>query len=178
MAMVSCVRCLPLAFGLALLAGLGPDPAALAVPRLDLTPYPAPQAGERRWVIQLPGVLPPSGESAFSSHPADWRVQLIVGQDLEVDCNSRVLSGRIRAEVLKGWGYPIYRVGPVGPMATTRMACPPEEPKRRAFVPVGANPYVVPYNASLPIVIYAPAHLEVRWRLWKAETRQQPARAL
>jgi ecotin len=172
------VRCLPLALNLALLGGLAASPAAVAVPKLDLKPYPAPQTGERRWVIQLPGVLPPSATTPFSSHPSDWRVQLIVGKEMEVDCNSRSLSGRIRAESLPGWGYPIYRVGAVGPMVSTRMACPPEPTKRRAFVPIGANPYVVPYNASVPIVIYAPADLEVRWRVWKADKRQQPARLL
>jgi serine protease inhibitor ecotin len=27
-------------------------------------------------------------------------------------------------------------------------------------------------------VLYAPRDLQVRWRLWKAETRQQPAQRL
>ncbi|MEB3350833.1 MAG: ecotin family protein [Cyanobacteriota bacterium] len=36
----------------------------------------------------------------------------------------------------------------------------------------------MPYNASLPIVVYAPKDLEVRWRLWKAERRQQRAQPL
>jgi len=37
---------------------------------------------------------------------------------------------------------------------------------------------VVPYKVSLPIVVYAPRDLEVRWRLWKAEKQQRPAQAL
>lgn len=150
-------------------------PPALAIPRLDLSGYPAPQAGERRWVIQLPGVLPPTAESALSSDPADWRVQLIVGREMEVDCNSRALSGRIRAEALPALGTSLYRVRDVGPVVSTRMACPPDQPRRRAFLPVGGNPYVLPYNASRPIVVDAPAPLELRWRLWKAEKASQPA---
>jgi ecotin len=149
-----------------------------AVPRLDLSPYPAPAAGERRWVIQLPGVLPPAGDPGFSRSPDDWRVQLIVGKEEEVDCNSRSRGGRMRSETLRGWGYTVYRVSGVGPMVSTRMGCPADQPKRRAFVPVGSRPFVVPYNASLPIVVYAPRDLEVRWRLWKAETRQQRAQPL
>jgi ecotin len=43
---------------------------------------------------------------------------------------------------------------------------------------MGSKPFVVPYNASLPIVIYAPKDLDVRWRLWKAERLQRPANAL
>ncbi len=168
------VRPLALAIGASLLAG----GLARAVPRLDLTSYPAPPPGQNRWVIQLPGVLPPNPDPALSSNPADWRVELIVGKPLELDCNSPLLSGRIASETLQGWGYKIYRVSNVGPIGTTRMACPPGAPKRRAFVPIGGKPFVVPYNASLPIVVYAPRDLEVRWRLWKAAREQRPAQRL
>lgn len=149
-----------------------------AVPRLDLTPYPAASAGESRWVIQLPGVLRPSPDPSLSPNPADWRVELIVGRELEVDCNGPRLRGRVRSESLPGWGYRIYRVsrGETGP--STRMACPADQARRRAFVLLAGPPTVVPYNASLPIVVYAPKDLQVRWRLWKAESRQQDARRL
>ncbi len=152
-----------------------PLPPAGALPRLDLSRYPSPGAGERRWVIQLPGVLPPTRDPSLSPSPSDWRVELIVGREVEVDCNRHRFGGRLRPEVLPGWGFTIYRVSEVGPMVSTRMACPPGEPKRRAFVPMGGKPFVVPYNASLPIVIYAPSDLEVRWRLWKAERQQRQA---
>jgi ecotin len=153
--------------------------SAQAVPRLDLKPYPAPGAAENRWVIQLPGVLRPSLDPAISPDPADWRVELLVGRELEVDCNRQFFSGRITSEMIKGWGYKVYRVSDVGPVATTRMSCPPGTPTRRAFVPMGGKqPYVVPYNASLPIVVYAPKDLEVRWRLWKAGREQRPAQRL
>ncbi|MFM7313596.1 MAG: ecotin family protein [Cyanobium sp.] len=152
--------------------------AAGAVPRLDLAPYPKPASGERRWVIQLPGVLPPTGDERISPNPADWRVELIVGREMLVDCNGPRLVGRIRSETLPGWGYRIYRVSQVAPGPTTRMACPPERGPRQAFVPMGSKPFVVPYNVSLPIVLYAPKDLQVRWRLWKAERRQQAATPL
>ncbi|MCP9942639.1 ecotin family protein [Cyanobium sp. ATX 6E8] len=148
---------------------------ASAIPRLDLKPYPAPAPGESRWVIQLPGVLRPSSDPVISPNPADWRVELIVGRELEVDCNRQLLRGRIRYESLPGRGYRVYRVSGGDLSASTRMACPPDQPKRRAFVPLAGQPTVVPYNASLPIVIYTPKDLQVRWRLWKAETRQEQA---
>jgi ecotin len=158
--------------------GLGCGGAARAIPRLDLTPYPAPAAGERRWVIQLPGVLPPTADPKLSPSPSDWRVELIVGRELEVDCNTRSFGGKVRRETLQGLGYPFYRVKEVGPVVSTRMACPPGSGTRKAFVPMGGRPFVVPYNASLPIVIYAPQDLDVRWRLWKAERVQRPANVL
>jgi ecotin len=63
-------------------------------------------------------------------------------------------------------------------MISTRMACPPGQPPRRAFLSLAGEPFLVRYNASLPIVVYAPKELEVRWRVWKAETRPRPAQAL
>lgn len=161
-----------------LAAAIGAAPAALAVPRLDLAGYPAPAAGERRWVVQLPGVLPPSGDPSLSSSPEDWRVELIAGRSLEVDCNRVFFTGRMRSQPVAGSDLRIVRISEVTPVASTRMACPPEQAKRRAFVPMGGKPFVVPYNVSRPIVLYAPADLEVRWRLWKAERRQWPARQL
>jgi len=149
---------------------------ALAIPRLDLKPYPAPAPGERRWVIQLSGLLPPSQDPAISAHPADWRVELIAGRNLELDCNRVTFSGRMRSQPVAGTELRVVQISQVTPLATTRMVCPPGEPKRRAFVPMGGKPFVVPYDGSRPIVLYAPKDLELRWRLWKAERRQWPAR--
>lgn len=167
----------PLLVSLALL-GLALPPLAQAIPRLDLKPYPAPAVAERRWVIQLPGVLQPSPDARISANPADWRVELIVGKEMTVDCNGPRLNGRIRSETLKGWGYAIYRVSAVTPGPSTRMACPPEQGPRQAFVALGPKPFVVPYNVSLPIVVYAPKDVQVRWRLWKAEREQREAQQL
>lgn len=168
-------RRLPLA--LLLLGTLGAT-AVRAIPLLDLKPFPQPAAGERRWVIQLPGLLPPGREGRLSPDPADWRVEVIVGREMLVDCNGPRLNGRIRRSVLPGSGYPIYRVREVGQPISTRMACPPERGPRPGFVSLSSKPFVVPYNASQPIVVYAPKDLQVRWRLWKAERQQQNARPL
>jgi ecotin len=157
--------------------GLAALPAA-AIPRLDLSGYPAPAAGERRWVIQLPGVLPPTHDPALSPQPRDWRVQLIVGQLAQIDCNQHSFSGRLRHWRLADDKPMVFRVDNVGPMASTRMACPPGQPRRQAFVTMAGKPYVVPYAVSHPIVIYAPAAVQLRWRLWKAERQSRDALAL
>lgn len=149
-----------------------------AIPRLDLSGYPAPAAGERRWVIQLPGVLPPTQDPALSPQPRDWRVQLIVGQMALIDCNQHSFAGRLRHWRLADDKPMVFRVDNVGPMASTRMACPPDQPRRQAFVTMAGKPYVVPYEVSHPIVIYAPAAVQLRWRLWKAERQSRDALAL
>jgi ecotin len=163
---------------LAVVTSLSAPVAAQAIPRLDLKPYPAAAADQRRWVIQLPGVLRPSSDPAISANPADWRVELIVGRELEVDCNRQLLRGRIEAETIPGWGHRVFRVSGGDVAASTRMACPPDQLPRRQFVALGGEPTVVRYNASLPIVVYAPRDLQVRWRLWKPETAQQQAQQL
>ena len=63
-------------------------------------------------------------------------------------------------------------------MISTRKACPLGEPEKRSFLSLGLQPYLVPYNPSWPIVVDLPKGAELRWRLWKAETRQQKAMEL
>ncbi|MFM7548165.1 MAG: ecotin family protein [Cyanobacteriota bacterium] len=147
---------------------------AAAIPRLDLSGYPKPAAGDRRWVIRLPGVLPPGRDPSLSPDPRDWRLQLVVGQTALVDCNLHSFSARLRPERLAAGRGTLYRVTNVSPLISTRMACP-DQPRQSRFVPMAGKPYVVPYNASVPIVVDAPAPLELRWRLWKAERDSQPA---
>ena len=64
-----------------------------AVPRLDLSGYPNPAPGLKRWVIQPPGLLPRSSDPLISAKPIDWRIQLIVGQTVMLDCNVQRLAG-------------------------------------------------------------------------------------
>ena len=163
----------PLAAVLGAVLGL---PGARAIPRLDLSPFPPAAPGETRWVIQLPGLLPSSSDQAISGNPRDWRVQVIVGQLAKVDCNMHSFSAQLRIE--KGKADPVVpylRVSDVGPMASTRMACPGGEPLQEKFVAMAGRPFVMPYNVTRPIVVYAPRPIEVRWRLWKAETQERPA---
>lgn len=147
---------------------------AKAIPMLDLKPYAEAAAGEQRFVIQLNPLLKPSPDQSISNNPADWRVQLLVGKELELDCNLHRFTGRLRSEVLPGFGYTVYRAEQLGAMLSTKKACPSQGLSKQ-FVPLGGNPFVLPFNASVPIVIYAPDGFQVRYRLWKAETNSQPA---
>ena len=49
------------------------------------------------------------------------------------------------------------------------MISPPE----RLFYRWASSLTWFPYNASWPIVVDLPVGTELRWRVWKAETRQQ-----
>ena len=150
---------------------------AVAIPRLNLTGYPEPAPGLKRWVIQPSGLLPKSADPFISAHPLDWRIQLIAGQTVTLDCNTKRLagSGMTMRMLPKASGKALFEVK--GPLAviSTKMACPDDQPIRTSFLSLGKQPYLVPYNASWPIVVDLPLGTELRWRIWKAETRQQNA---
>lgn len=147
---------------------------AKAIPMLDLKPYAEAAAGEQRFVIQLNPLLKPSPDQSISNNPADWRVQLLVGKELELDCNLHRFTGRLRSEPVLGSGYTVYRAEQIGVMLSTRKACPGEALTKQ-FIPLGGQPFVLPFNASVPVVVYVPLGFQVRYRLWKAEKNIQPA---
>ena len=165
------IACFGAALSLSALAAL----PGVAIPRLNLTGYPDPAPGLKRWVIQPSGLLPKSADPLISAHPLDWRIQLIVGQTVRLDCNTkRLLGPGVTMRMLpKASGKALFEVkGPVA-VISTKMACPDDQPTRTSFLSLGKQPYLVPYNASWPIVVDLPVSTELRWRVWKAETRQQ-----
>ena len=131
--------------------------AACAATPEALKPYPAAAEGYQRHVIDLPA----------ATNEADRKVELIAGKTMEVDCNRQRLGGKWQEKTVKGWGYGYYELEKVGPAFGTLMACP-EGSRKQAFVPVGGEPMLVRYNSKLPLVIYAPAGVEVRYRIWSA----------
>jgi hypothetical protein len=42
--------------------------------------------------------------------------------------------------------------------------------KVNRFITLGSKPYLIRYNSRLPIVVYVPEGVEVRYRLWTAGT--------
>jgi ecotin len=137
----------------------------------DLKPFPQAETGYRRVVIRLPAV----------DAPDDRRVELIFGKMMEVDCNRHFLSGQLAHKVAQGWGYEYFILSNVSGPASTMMACPPDEPRKAAFVRVNlgrddAQYGWQRYNPKLPIVVYVPDSIEARYRIWTAD--KQTATAL
>ena len=165
------IACFGAALSLSALAAL----PGVAIPRLNLTGYPDPAPGLKRWVIQPSGLLPKSADPLISAHPLDWRIQLIVGQTVRLDCNTkRLLGPGVTMRMLpKASGKALFEVKAPVAVISTKMACPDDQPTRTSFLSLGKQPYLVPYNASWPIVVDLPVGTELRWRVWKAETRQQ-----
>ena len=132
----------------------------------DLKPFPPPEAGMQRFVIRLPAV----------PVPEDHRVEVMVGKTLEVDCNRQMFGAKVTPKVAQGWGFDYYVVGKLKGPASTMMACPPDSPKREEFVRANAPELAsLRYNPKLPIVIYAPAGTEIRFRVWSAGSATEKA---
>jgi len=125
----------------------------------DMKAFPPAERGMVRYVLQLPKQ---KNEAAF-------KVELIAGKTVRVDTGNRYFfGGKIEAETIQGWGYTRYNVSQLGPMAGTLMAVDPDAPKEDRFVPLGGEPYLIRYNSRLPVVVYAPESVEVRYRIWSA----------
>ena len=125
----------------------------------NMKAFPLARKGMVRHVLQLP---PQQDESLF-------KVELIVGKTVRVDQkNKYFFGGRIHAQTITGWGFTRYTVSELGPMAGTRMAVDPNAPKVDRFVALGGEPYLIRYNSRLPVVVYAPQDVEVRYRIWSA----------
>lgn len=126
-------------------------------PLESVAPYPKAENGTKRHTIYLPTLK--NEDSA--------KIELIMGKEIEVDCNRHMFGGAIEEKTLEGWGYNYYVLSDVvGPMSTM-MACPGNT-KTKKFVTINNTKELVRYNSRLPIVIYAPDDVQVKYRVWNA----------
>jgi ecotin len=131
----------------------------------NMKAFPAAGEGMVRYVLQLP---PQADESGF-------KVELVIGKTVETDAANRYFfAGRIEEETIQGWGFPRYAVSKLGPMAGTLMAVDPDAPKVARFITLGGTPYLISYNSRLPVVVYVPESVEVRYRIWTAGAEIKP----
>lgn len=130
--------------------------ATVSTPDLNsVAEYPAAQTGQSRHVIWL---APHHNEDLL-------KVEVVPGKYMLTDCNTRSLMGNFIAQDLQGWGYTYYQLDEVSDPISTLMACP-DDTKTQAFVPVMGDNFTLRYNSRLPIVVYAPNDVEVRYRIW------------
>jgi len=54
------------------------------------------------------------------------------------------------------------------------MAVDPNAPKVSRFITIGGESYIIPYNSRLPVVVYVPEGVEVRYRIWSAAPESKP----
>lgn len=126
----------------------------------NMKAFPPAEAGQVRYVIAVPKAR---DESAL-------RVELAIGKVVQTDgANRHFFGGKLEAETIQGWGFTRYVLRELGPMAGTLMAVDPGAPKVDRFITLGGEPRLMRYNSRLPIVVYVPAGVEVRFRVWRAD---------
>lgn len=132
---------------------------AMATGELEkIAPYPKAENGMTRHVIQL----------AAKPNEDNYQVELVIGKTIKADCNRQWFMGDLEEKTLECWGYSYYQLEDVKGPASTMMAC--SEPAKERFVTtqLGDDAFVR-YNSKLPIVVYAPKDMDVKYRIWSTD---------
>jgi len=119
-----------------------------------LSPFPQAEKGMTRYVIFV-DERPNEG---------DYKVEIIPGKIMNVDCNIHRLMGNVNEEVVQGWGYTYYKFTTDGKTTSTMMGC--TTPNSDKFVT--AQSILVRYNSKLPIVVFVPEGYNLKYRIWEA----------
>lgn len=132
----------------------------------NLKAFPPADDGMTRFVISLPKE---KDESAF-------KVELLVGKTVRTDpANRYFFGGGLETETIAGWGFDRHILRKLGPMAGTLMAVDPKAPQVDRFITLGGEPRLLRYNSQLPLVVYVPNDVEVRYRIWRASPTAKKA---
>ena len=128
-------------------------------PLEKVAPYPKAEKGMKRQVIQLP----------VQQDEGNFKVELLIGKTLEVDCNQHRLGGQLESKTLESWGYDYYVFDKVTSPVSTMMACPDGKKEKKFVTAYLGDNSLLRYNSKLPIVVYTPENVEVKYRVWKAD---------
>ena len=154
------------AFLLALFAFAATTVVTRAADDPNMKAFPPADAGMSRYIITVPEQ---KDEYAF-------KIELIIGKTVKTDAANRYFfGGTLETVAIEGWGFDRYILRKLGPMAGTLMAVDPNEPKVDRFISIAGEPKLFRYNSRLPLVVYVPDGIEVRYRVWRADLVDTPA---
>lgn len=125
---------------------------------IKISDFPRAKENQKQIVINLPAKETLKAER-------DYKVELLPGKTMTVDCNLHGLNGMLEAEELKGFGINYYIFKTNGNVSSTQMGCPANS-NHEEFVT--AKSTLMDYSSRAPIVIYVPAGYDVKYRIWTA----------
>ncbi|MFA5626572.1 MAG: ecotin family protein [Thiohalomonadaceae bacterium] len=128
--------------------------------RKELTAFPKELTGYQRYVIEL----------SAKNHENNYKIELIGGKTMPVDCNLHRLNGKFVRHEITGWGYNYWLLQSEGQTLGTMMACPSDSVHDEF---VTAEPLLLRYNSKLPVVVFVPEGMELRYRIWQAGAEQK-----
>lgn len=135
------------------------------LPLEKVAPYPEAEKGRVRQVIYLPA----------TENENDFKVELLIGKTLEVDCNHHMMGGKLVSKTLEGWGYNYLVLENLSSPASTMMACT-DKTKTKKFIAANLGDQAIErYNSKLPIVVYVPKDVEVKYRIWTTDNNVKSA---
>ncbi|KIO35565.1 serine protease inhibitor ecotin [Shewanella sp. cp20] len=127
--------------------------------------FPAPNDGLVQHILTLPKL----------ANEEDYRLEIAIGRNEEVDCNKHGLSGEIEQHTVQGWGYNYYQVDAIHQGPSTMIACF-DKAKQTAFLTLPEK-LTLAYDSRLPKVFYLPAGAQLRYRIWQASSDYQYSEA-
>jgi len=135
------------------------------LPLEKVAPYPEAKEGMTRNVIYLPK----------KDDEDNYKVELLIGKTMAVDCNNVSIGGKLKTETLKGWGYDYQVIDKLSEPASTMMGCPDNSKTSKFISAYLGNDAFIRYNSKLPIVVYAPKDVTVKYRVWAANKIEEVA---
>lgn len=120
----------------------------------DISMYPSSVDGFSMFTITLEA----------KDNEADYQIELYAGKMAAIDCNNHRLLGEFSKQTVNGWGYSYYEFKSNGELMSTLRACP-DNSKHQEFVK--SSTILVRYNSKLPIVVYLPNNISLKYKIWE-----------
>lgn len=104
-----------------------------------------------------------------------YKIEFYAVLSAEVDnCNKHYLLGDFEVKNLEGYGYPYYIFNSNSQIISTKLGCANDEKKLKS-VNSGKTEFVK-YASLLPIVVYTPKNIDIRYKIWKQDPKELEAR--
>jgi ecotin len=104
-----------------------------------------------------------------------YKVEFYAVKSIEVDnCNKHYLFGDFEVKTLEGYGYPYYVFNTNSQVISTKMGC--DNTIKKVKNVASGKTETVRYMSLLPIVVYTPIEIDVKYKIWKQDPNELDAR--